>query len=127
VTAGLAEDRDAIRDLTARSCLFIDTGRAEEWAALWTEDGVFDLGGGRIVRGRDELREHAAHLVPGTVHHLATNLVINVDGDTATNEMSMLLTSKGTITLVARVHDVLRRVDGRWLLHHKSYDVDQAP
>ena len=126
MTAGLAADRDAIRDLTARYCLYIDTGRAEEWAALWTEDGEFDLGG-RVVRGRDELREHAVHMEPGRVHHLATNLVIEVDGDEATNEMSMLLTSKGTIALVARVHDVLRRVDGVWLLHRKSYEVDQAP
>jgi len=120
----LAEDRDEIRDLTARSCLYIDTGRSEEWAALWTEDGEFDLGGGRIVRGQDELREHAGHMEPGRVHHLATNLVIDVDGDEATNRMSVLLTAEGAVAMVARVHDQLRRVDGQWLLHRKSFTID---
>jgi uncharacterized protein (TIGR02246 family) len=122
--ATITEDRDAIRDLVARYCRYVDTGMADEWAALWTEDGEFDLGGGTVVSGRAALREHATHLEPGTVHHLATNLEIDVDGDTATNEMSVLLLAKGTIAMVARVHDELRRVDGTWLLHHKSYTPD---
>jgi hypothetical protein len=120
----LAEDRDEIRDLVARYCLYIDTGRADEWADLWTADGEFDIGGGTIVSGRAALREHATHMPPGTVHHLATNLVIDVDGETATCEESTLLTAKGAVVMVARVHDQLRRVDGRWKLHRKSYDAD---
>ena len=123
----LADDRDEIRDLVARYCRYIDTGMADEWAALWTEDGEFDIGGGTIVSGRPALKEHATHMPPGTVHHLATNLVIDVDGDDATNEMSVLLTANGAVVMVARVHDQLRRVDGRWRLHRKSYTVDQTP
>jgi uncharacterized protein (TIGR02246 family) len=122
--ASLAEDRDEIRDLVARYCRYIDTGMADEWAALWTEDGEFDLGGGTIVAGRAALREHATHMPPGTLHHLATNLVIDIDGDTAVCEESTLLTSKGAIAMVARVHDELKRVDGHWRLHRKSFTPD---
>jgi hypothetical protein len=120
----LAEDRDEIRDLVARYCLYIDTGMTSEWADLWTDDGEFDIGGGTIVAGKDALRVHAGHMPAGTVHHLATNLVIDIDGDTATCEESTLLTSKGTIAMVARVHDQLKRVDGVWKLHRKSYEAD---
>ena len=37
----LTEDRDAIRDLFARYCMYVDSGASKEWAATFTEDGEF--------------------------------------------------------------------------------------
>jgi uncharacterized protein (TIGR02246 family) len=119
-----SEDREEIRDLVARYCLYIDTGQADRWAALWTEDGEFDLGDGHVVSGRAALGEHAAQMPAGQTHHLAINLVIDVDKDQATCEESTILTSKGAIIMVARVHDECRRVDGAWRLAKKSFTVD---
>lgn len=36
------DDYVAIADHFGRYCFLIDTGQAEEWAALYTEDGVFE-------------------------------------------------------------------------------------
>jgi hypothetical protein len=91
---------------------------------LWTEDGEFDLGGGHVVSGRTALREHAAQMPVGQTHHLAVNLVIDVDKDQATCEESTMLTSKGAIVMVARVHDECRRVEGAWRLAKKSFTID---
>jgi uncharacterized protein (TIGR02246 family) len=119
----LAEDRDAIRDLFARYCLYTDSGRADEFAALFTEDGTFETGGDPLV-GRDALRAFVANMPDLGMHHMLTNLVIDVDGDTATCDASALVTAKGSIMMTAHTHDDLRRVDGAWQIERRTYQPD---
>ena len=45
-------DREAIRNLIARYGPLADTGNAEGLAALWSEDGVYDVGGYGEHRGQ---------------------------------------------------------------------------
>ena len=67
--ASTSEDRDEIRDLFARYCVHMDAGEAAEWAALFTEDGVFDMGTGPIVGRETELaavQQFVAQTASGT-------------------------------------------------------------
>ena len=56
----ITEDRDAIRDVFARYCQYIDAARGDEWATLFTEDAEFDHRMGDPVVGRDALVGDAA-------------------------------------------------------------------
>jgi uncharacterized protein (TIGR02246 family) len=119
----LAEDRDAIRDLFARYCLYVDTGAVEEWAATFTEDGEFTTGQGTLV-GQEDLKSFAASLPPGGLHHMTMNETILVDGDTATCQASVFVTTKGTVVTTGRSLDELRRVDGSWRIARRTYTAD---
>jgi uncharacterized protein (TIGR02246 family) len=119
----LAEDRDAIRDLFARYCLYVDSGAAQEWAATFTEDGVFVVGGDPMV-GREALTAFAASLPAGALHHMVINEAIDVDGDTAVSRSSVFVTSKGAVVTTGRSEDELRRIDGTWRIAHRTYVAD---
>ena len=119
----LAEDRDAIRDLFARYCLYFDTGAVEEWAATFTEDGEFMTGRDTLV-GSDALKSFAAALPAGGLHHMTMNETIQVDGDTATCQASVFVTTKGTVVTTGRSLDELRRVDGSWRIARRTYTPD---
>jgi len=120
----LTEDRDAIRDLHARYCSYIDSGAAEEWASLYTEDGEFEVEEGKLVVGHEALKAFASSLPIGSVHRMVTNQVIDVDGDIATCTASVLLISKRAIVLTCHSHDELRRVDGSWRISRRTYSPD---
>ncbi len=119
----LMEDRDAIRDLFARYCLYIDTGAVEDWVATFTDDGEFHTGR-EMVAGRDALRSFAASLPAGELHHMVMNEAIDVDGDMATCRASVLVTSKGVVVTTGRSLDDLRRVGGCWRIAHRTYTPD---
>lgn len=83
------EDREAIRNLIARYGPLADTGNAAAIAALWAEDGIYEVG------GYGEHRGHAAiaALFTGGMHlelmrdgcaHLLGPLHVHLDGTQAT-------------------------------------------
>lgn len=79
------EDVLAIRELTARYNHAIDSGRAEEWAATFTEDGVFEPSAGGRFEGREALAGFArAFAARFRVRHCTTDAVVEVDGNRAT-------------------------------------------
>ena len=119
----LAEDRDAIRDLYARYCHCVDGGAAEEWAQLFTDDGRFLTGGDPLV-GREALRAFAAALPAGTMHHLVTDLAIDVEGDRAACRSSVLVMANGAIMIAGRSSDELQRVDGSWRIANRDFVAD---
>jgi len=55
MTAMSPEDYVAISNLLGRYQWLVDEGHADEWAALWLEDGVF-IGGAADRRGHEQLR-----------------------------------------------------------------------
>jgi hypothetical protein len=96
-----AEERAAIIDLTNRYVLAMDYFDADGYAAVFAEDGVLDWARGE-VKGRPAIREFMAtgtydlrklNFVPAKtpdgkewpsmVHHLITNQIIEVHGNTA--------------------------------------------
>ena len=117
------EDREAIRELTARYCQFVATGRTAEILDLFTDDGVMEFEETQI-RGREALavgyREAVSDLHPiPTVH----NHVIELSGDRATGFCSLeLRTVEGgeAITAAGHYEDAFERVAGRWRFSHRK-------
>ena len=89
-----AADRVMIQDLLGRYAFAIDydTHDAGAWAALFAEDGRFEIPVMKVVvEGREALRDFAAGLhrtIPG-LHHVMTNFVIDIDGDRATGKCEL--------------------------------------
>jgi hypothetical protein len=67
-------------------CVYADHDRADDFAALFTDDGIWIQGSGDEVRGRDALRNYILKRPGRTLtRHLITNLLVNVaDSDHAT-------------------------------------------
>ena len=70
------EDHVAISDLWGRYCWLIDEGRADEWVALWTEDGVFADFGPNPMVGSEALKSMSIGFAAsgGKSRHMAGNL-----------------------------------------------------
>ncbi|MEV4357911.1 nuclear transport factor 2 family protein [Nonomuraea sp. NPDC004186] len=72
------DQRQEIIDLYARYSHAFDEGRADELAALFTEDGVFEREGAAPVIGRDGLAalvRATAERAPG-MRHLVSNILV---------------------------------------------------
>jgi len=111
------EDRDEIRELTARYCQLAVRGDAEGVVDLFTEDGVMESEG-TLERGRARLAElyrqsfEALRPIP-TVH----NHVIELDGDRATGfcTLELRMVENGeAVTAAGHYEDSFERVRGVW-------------
>ncbi len=106
----LLEDREAIRELIARYGPLADAGDCAGAAALWTDDGVYEVGGFGSYTGRaaiQALLEGESHqgLIHGGAAHVLSPPVIDLDGDRAT----------------ARTYSVVFRKSGdNWEAHRAS-------
>ena len=71
------EDSEEIRQLIARYCLLFDAHEAKEWAALFTDDGVIEIGASRAEHDLTGLHGHrlrshgglSEQIVPFIVSH----------------------------------------------------------
>ncbi|MAT51313.1 MAG: hypothetical protein CMK32_09050 [Porticoccaceae bacterium] len=79
------EDKLAITDVLNRYVHHVDSNEADEWLALFTEDGAFDIPGLMRLEGRDQLRTMVATVAEqggGKWRHQITNVVVDA-GETA--------------------------------------------
>jgi ketosteroid isomerase-like protein len=141
-----AQDRAEIEDLMARYLYAFDWQDPEAYAATFTEDGVLEFAGG-IERGREELaqvmrdmavREKAkadASFPPRRhrVRHYVTNLVLEIDGDTARSTSywwefnNDARAGRPYLGTYGHYEDELKRVDGRWLFAHRKIYNEENP
>ena len=132
--ASYAEDRAKIEDLQARYLFALDFRDPEAYAATFAPDGILDYGAGEI-KGREAIAEMVANtrrnaeaqraaddsgLRPAAGRHNIANIVIEIEGDTATGaaywfhmgndnpERSAQLNSFG------HYEDELVKIDGEW-------------
>ena len=119
------EDAEAIRNLIAHYGPLADSGDAVAVAALWTSDGVYDVGGYGVAKGRDAI----AALISGDTHqalmrdgcaHILSGHHIELDGDRATAtgySMVVRKTDAGfeTWRVSRNQWHLARQRDGRWL------------
>jgi 3-phenylpropionate/cinnamic acid dioxygenase small subunit len=121
-------DKGEIRELLARYCFALDAGQFEDMAALFTLDGVwetaFGTGTGRagiVAQARSISIEPRPRRV-----HLTTNIVIDLDGDTATAQSNWVLfqnTPRGpAIGSGGAYFDRLAKVDGKWFFTRRRID-----
>ena len=126
------EDRLAIQDLFARQNLTYDRRLPEETAAMFTEDGVLELGGGDLVfTGRDAIAAYMVRLLEVTgddYRHWTNSLVIEGDGDEASVEcyLAAFGMNDGSLRLAGRYFDRLRKVDGGWLFAHRRFESEYS-
>jgi uncharacterized protein (TIGR02246 family) len=97
--ASLLEEKDAIRDLMYRYCF--ETDRAADpdaWAALFTEDGIWDGAEFGRIQGRDGLRDFMVKATSGGgagFRHNMSNILIEVEGERAQARSYFLLVQVG--------------------------------
>ncbi len=124
-----AADRIMIQDLLGRYAFAIDYDTQDPgvWASLFTEQGRFEIPVMRVVvQGRDNLRDFAAgpqRTIPG-LHHVMTNLMVDVDGDRATGKCELnefLLRPEGIYNnLQGWYEDEYVRQGPRWLFARRQ-------
>lgn len=118
------EDIEAIRNLIASYGPLADAGRAEDVAALWEDDGEYDVGGYGSAQGRAAIaalidsETHRQLMADGCAHVLAPHR-IEIDGNKAFAEgYSFVLHRRGDGLALWRVSAnhwrFARQTDGGW-------------
>jgi hypothetical protein len=123
---GPIEDVIAIEQLAARYNHAIDSLDAEGWAATFAEGGSFQSAGRDAVVGREAL-EAFVRGRDATTRHYNSNLLIEVDGDTATMRAYLELVRHREIVATGHYEDTLRRVDGEWRFVSRLVTPDPRP
>lgn len=111
-------EKEAIKELKARYCRYMDTKRWDEWGQLFTEDALLTTAGGPVT-GRDAIRDmvHAAmEGIPSS--HQAFLPEITLNGENAASGIwaAMFIQSEGRTTGVGHYHETYAKVEGAWLI-----------
>ena len=125
------EDKDAIRELLAEYCFRLDDGRFAEMAALFTEDGTWDIAFGKavgqaaIAELARSLRERAGAARPRAMH-LVTNIVIALDGARAEARSNWVVVENSAdgpkIGSGGAYLDELAKTAGGWRFRYRKID-----
>ena len=127
-------DRTRIRELTARYNRCFDDGDAAGFAATFTEDGVMEVVGGPVTKGRDALEAMVRHTPYGIVH-VTVDATVEVDGDRATQDVTLLVVNRpapdaaradrrSTVQRSGRYHDELVRTGAGWRFARRTASLD---
>lgn len=125
--ATLADER-AIERLIARYADAVNRRDGEEWAALWTEDGVWKAFG-HSFEGRDRVFATWSGAMQGFrfVFHVIHSGVIDVRGDVAHGRWTVseqLQSANGEPSLLlALYHDDYRREKDGWRFARRELEV----
>jgi len=131
--------RDQVLDVLARLALTADTGEVEEYLALIAEDAVWEFPDNPILgtpaqrlTGKAEIEEgvrsRRARGVQGPgsyTQHVVTSVVVEQLGEDSARARAawmFLADTIGTprISGVGHYDDLLRLVDGRWMMAHRQ-------
>lgn len=123
------EDREDIRNLIARYGPLADRGDADALAALWCENGSYEITGFATARGHEEI----SALIDGPIHqalmadgcaHLLGPVAVEFDGDKALacGHSIVFRHSKGSFTAhrVAANRWTLVRTDAGWRVARRT-------
>jgi len=123
-----AADRVMIADLVARYVWALDYGTAEEWAGVFTPNGILQgsiegmpriVGKQRLIEFSGDLRRTVSHL-----HHVTTSLLIKLDGDRATGKSQLNEFMSRPEAIYPCFHgwyeDAYEYVEGRWLISSRT-------
>ncbi len=125
------EDKDAIRELTARYSFAIGDGDPDGVAACFTEEGVFNGRERRLV-GRDQIRQlghdRTATRLP---RYIVTNFLITARSgeedacDVRTELLSYVYTPSGVNFLTSGFYeDIVVKIDGEWYFRQRTVKAD---
>jgi 3-phenylpropionate/cinnamic acid dioxygenase small subunit len=121
-------DKDAIRELLARYCYHLDNDRFEEMAALFAPDGIWETAFGTAT-GHLGIVAQARGIAVGPRPrrvHLTTNIVITLNGDTATVGSNWTLVQNSpngpVIGSGGAYDDHLVKRGGHWFFQRRTID-----
>lgn len=124
-----ADDRAEIEDLQARYLFALDFRDPDLYVSTFTEDGILDVGSGEIT-GREAIKQTIARMPqpaaapgmrPAVGRHNISNIVIKIEGDTASARAYWFHysndnpTRAGVFDGFGHYEDELVKVNGRWL------------
>jgi ketosteroid isomerase-like protein len=122
------EDELAITRLIASYGPLVDAGEADAVAAIWAEDGEYDVEGWHM-RGRADVHamvvseQHQSLIGSGSCHFLGP-AAVQVDGDCAVAVCESLLVlhrdGRYTVWRAGANHFELGRVEGRWVVLRRT-------
>lgn len=119
------EDLHELGQLRARYCQYLDDGRWEELADLFTPDGAFV--GLSTARGREDLITFFADLQRGSLTswwHFSSNETLELDGDRATGQTWLFqpcVVDGGSQVAAGRYTDQMCRCeDGVWRFEERA-------
>lgn len=127
-----AEDLIQIEQLISRYNFAFDRRDAEGYAQCFTADGSFFLGDEEQTRGRDGLAAYvAATEVPGQLRHIATSILAEGDGESATSQAycTVFMSSPdGGYQVIAQgiYRDELTKSPNGWRFRTRRFDQDPA-
>ncbi len=125
--------------LYGRQSHAIDSGRATEWAATFTADGVFDspsypepeVGRDRLIAFAQRFFDSASDANERR-RHVITNIAVDlvcVDELAVDCYLQIMATPRGGETRLVRftsVRDRVVRVDDQWRIQHRTVSRDDA-
>jgi hypothetical protein len=123
----LLEEKDAIRDLMYRYCFATDRDADPDvWAGLFTADGIWDGAEFGRFQGHEALRGFMVQATSGGkagFRHNMSNIMIDVDGETAQARSYFLLVQVGEggpkPFYAGYYEDKFVKQDGRWLFRER--------
>lgn len=124
---------EGIRRAQATYAQAIDSGRTDDLAAIFTEDGVVDLEGIGVFEGRETIRRTYEGWKPTVPQrHLVSNLLVTSWDEreaTATADVALASLREGAwqISFVARYEDTVRNEDGVWRFARRTTRFAGAP
>jgi len=144
-SAGYADDRAEIENLSNKYMVAVDAGDIETVMSTWTDDGELDWVGG-VEKGKAAIRKamsnfggarhvdipEGATSRPRTRHQII-NHVIEVHGDTATTTAYWFAMTNNTpqhdvqLLYFGHYEDVLVRVHGHWLFKKRHVYNESQP
>jgi hypothetical protein len=115
---------EAIKQLKARYCRFLDTKKWDDWRALFADDFVSDTSpsGGKLITGADEFVAFVRGALEKqpTVHQVHAPEITVTSDTTATGiwalEDVVRLTPGVNLNGRGHYHETYEKVDGRWLI-----------
>jgi uncharacterized protein (TIGR02246 family) len=120
------EDKDAIRELTARYCFAVARNDVEGIVALFCEDGVF-VTDDRVFEGAEGLRRgYAGGMSEPSLKPFIQNHVIEVSGDRAQGMCAVEIRAVQdgeAYTAAGQYQDEYRRVGAQWKFARRRFQV----
>ena len=123
----MIEDKDAIRELTAKYCYAVVAQDSQALINMFTEDGVFDMPPTLHFEGHEQL----AKLYVDKIDEVGPkpfiqNHVVNVVGDEATGNCAVeirLIDDGEAYTACGHYNDTYRKVNGEWKFAHRDFQL----
>ena len=125
--------REAIRELVSAYSHHADSGRFDELAALFADDGVLEIKGEPVVSGRAAIRAYLAGVgrdlaftsTTQMIRHFVANLGIEVVSPTeARGECYFLVVTDGGVDHWGRYRDEYTSIGDAWLFARRTVATD---